>query len=262
MLYQRAFGFGKPQQRSMIRNSFLKMRKITCSGQCHQFYHSSSSSLFLLSSSLDRHVQSAHAINHFPFSSSSYTASLQQCTWYHTGRVTNPTTSNNPNNGQEQTNGKGTSPLPIKSATTSATNSTKLLQSTPNETTIGNNEDEKKDGGRPPPFIKLDPRAIFPWRHSTHPLPRLIPNSKEYMSEGGYMGPNMPPLNIVLRGLAWFNTTGFLGGSLSNYWSWKRDLEFGFMMAFVGGVQGVLMDVYCGAWDPCAFVIVGILVLL
>lgn len=92
--------------------------------------------------------------------------------------------------------------------------------------------------------MKLDPRAVFPWRHSQHPLPRLIPHTEEFIAQGGYIGPHLPPMNIVMRGLAWSNAAGFLGSKVMSYSGWKSDLEDGFQHAFAVGVQGMLHDVY------------------
>lgn len=92
--------------------------------------------------------------------------------------------------------------------------------------------------------LKVPPRAVFPWRHSTFPLPRLIPNSEEFVSQGGYIGPHMPAMNMFLRGLAWINAAGFLGAKIVNYSRWKADLEYAFQHAFAVAVQGVLEDVY------------------
>jgi len=92
--------------------------------------------------------------------------------------------------------------------------------------------------------IKLDPRAVFPWRHSSHPLPRLVPNTEEFLSEGGYLGPNLPPLNIFFRCAVWISACDFLGGRLMNYWQWKHELEYSFQHAFAVGVDRVLNDIY------------------
>lgn len=115
-----------------------------------------------------------------------------------------------------------------------------LSNSNPNETTI----DDKEQSTTKHQFVKLDPRAIFPWRHSPQPLPRLIPDTPEFTSQGGYIGPQMPPLNSFIRGLCWVNAAGFLGGKIMNYWGWKEGLEEGFQLAFAVAVQGLLMDVY------------------
>ncbi len=92
--------------------------------------------------------------------------------------------------------------------------------------------------------VKLDPRAIFPWRHSPYPLPRLMPNTEEFVTQGGYIGPNMPPMNKFFRVMSWVNSAGFLGAKILNYVEWKQDLEYAFMHAFSVGVQGMLENVY------------------
>ena len=113
----------------------------------------------------------------------------------------------------------------------------------PNEAVM---DDEIAPKSQKPEFLKLDPRAIFPWRHSTEPLPRLVPNSPEFDAQGGYMGPHLPTWNAFIRGLSWINATGFLGGKMTNYFGWKEDLEEGFQLAFAVAVQGLLLDVYRG----------------
>lgn len=127
-----------------------------------------------------------------------------------------------------------------------STNSVKTLISTndklrsSNETTVDNPNPLKRETFA----VKLDPRAIFPWRHTPHPLPRLIPGMEEFETQGGYLGPNLPPLNKFFRGLTWVNSAGFLGAKIFNYGQWKEDLEYAFLHAFSVGVQGVLNDVY------------------
>jgi hypothetical protein len=108
------------------------------------------------------------------------------------------------------------------------------------DTTADNPNPHKKES----PVLKFPPRAVFPWRHSNFPLPRLIPNTEEFVSQGGYIGPHMPAMNKFLRGLAWINVAGFLGAKITNYTSWKSDLEYAFQHAFAVAVQGVLEDVY------------------
>lgn len=120
-----------------------------------------------------------------------------------------------------------------------------LSSNSPNETTVDSNN-KQEQSTKQHQFVKLDPRAIFPWRHSSQPLPRLIPDAPEFTSQGGYIGPQMPPLNALIRGLCWINATGFLGGKIMNYASWKGGLEEGFKLAFAVAVQGLLMDVYRG----------------
>ena len=115
----------------------------------------------------------------------------------------------------------------------------KKLQSS-NDTTVDNENPIKRESYA----VKLDPRAIFPWRHSPHPLPRLIPDHEEFITQGGYLGPHMPPMNQFFRVFGWINSAGFLGAKILNYGEWKSDLEFAFMHAFSTGVQGVLDDVY------------------
>lgn len=92
--------------------------------------------------------------------------------------------------------------------------------------------------------MKLDPRAVFPWRHSPYPLNRLVPSTVEFKEQGGFIGPHLPPMTKPFRALAWINAAGFLGAKIFTYKSWKHDLEMAFMTAFALGVDGMLRDVY------------------
>lgn len=92
--------------------------------------------------------------------------------------------------------------------------------------------------------LKLDPKEVFPWRHSQYPLNRLVPGTKEFLEQGGYIGPHLPPMSKPFRILAWINAAGFLGAKVLSYRSWKNDLEMAFMSAFALGVDGMLRDVY------------------
>ena len=97
------------------------------------------------------------------------------------------------------------------------------------------------------------PRAMFPWRHSPYPLPRLIPDTPEYYAQGGYMGPHMPTLNRFIRAIMWTNASGVLGlplwkiilGSQS---VWEDELCYGFSMAFERALSGMLSNVYRGVY--------------
>jgi len=111
----------------------------------------------------------------------------------------------------------------------------------PSDDTTADNPNPHKNES---PVLKFPPRAVFPWRHSTVPLPRLIPNTEEFVSQGGYIGPHMPAMNMFLRGLAWMNAAGFLGAKFIHYSRWKSDLEYAFQHAFAVAVQGMLEDVY------------------
>jgi hypothetical protein len=139
--------------------------------------------------------------------------------------------------------GKNISSAKIDTAdfsTAGTTSKIKNLRSSPNETTV----DDLNTFRRESCALKLDPRAVFPWRHSPLPLPRLVPGTEEFETQGGYIGPHLPPLNAFLRGLNWVNSAGFLGAKIFQYGSWKEDLEYAFMHAFAVSVQGLLHDVY------------------
>ncbi len=146
-------------------------------------------------------------------------------------------------------------PTSSSSTTTSTATSTrgknnhsvhKNSSSNPNEATLNNSNNNNPNNSQN--YLKVDPRAIFPWRHSPHPLPRLIPNTDEFQAQGGYIGPQLPPWNAFVRGLSWINATGFLGGRIMGYFGWKDELEEGFKVAFAAAVQGLLMDVYRGMY--------------
>ena len=113
--------------------------------------------------------------------------------------------------------------------------------SNPNESTI----DDDSEPNKSKPFVKYDPRAIFPWRYSSIPLPRLIPGTEEFKTQGCYMGPPFPELHVLLRMWLWWNASNLISEG-QGYFSWKREVEEGFRLAFAVAVQGVLMDVYNG----------------
>eukprot|EP00551_Chaetoceros_affinis_P009691 CAMPEP_0203677226 /NCGR_PEP_ID=MMETSP0090-20130426/27495_1 /ASSEMBLY_ACC=CAM_ASM_001088 /TAXON_ID=426623 /ORGANISM="Chaetoceros affinis, Strain CCMP159" /LENGTH=455 /DNA_ID=CAMNT_0050544057 /DNA_START=96 /DNA_END=1460 /DNA_ORIENTATION=+ len=126
---------------------------------------------------------------------------------------------------------------------TTTTAKTKKLPSSPNpsETTVDDVSSTKQKSSA---HFKLDPRAIFPWRHSPQPLLRLNPTNDEFDLQGGYVGPHLPPLNVAIRTVLWVNSTGFLGAKLLSYWAWKEELECGFQVAFATAVQCLMLDVY------------------
>jgi len=95
-----------------------------------------------------------------------------------------------------------------------------------------------------------NPHGIFPWRHSPHPLGRLIPDTTEYYEQGGEFGPRFPLIvtgimATIQKNVLWFSTVHLLGVSRPwTYLDWKSELEEGFMAAFTLSVRAVLLDVY------------------
>jgi hypothetical protein len=88
--------------------------------------------------------------------------------------------------------------------------------------------------------------CIFPWRHETELLPRLLP---PYDIQGGLIGPGVPPMPGLLRfiflqlsaknlNIPWYQ--GLLGSA------WKQDLADASGWAFSQAVAGVLSNTYRG----------------
>lgn len=117
------------------------------------------------------------------------------------------------------------------------------LSSSSSETTADGRTIKKQPIG-----MKLPARSLFPWRHSTDPLPRLIPNTMEFETEGAYMGPGLPEVfpatHQLFRAVMWANGLGFLGSSTYQYFTIHKELEEAFLYSFCVGVQGVLNDTY------------------
>lgn len=104
----------------------------------------------------------------------------------------------------------------------------------------------------------IKPKPLFPWRHSSHPLPRLVvpPNTEdyyesEYHTKGGHLGPGWPyAMPTWFRMACQANSMRLLGltyVSMLMPWSrraWIREMEDAFCDAFWRGVQGVILDTY------------------
>jgi len=92
---------------------------------------------------------------------------------------------------------------------------------------------------------------LFPWRHAEEPLPRLIPETDEFMLHGGYVGPNMPALPQTGR------ASMLLASAISleiPWWkiitrSWEQDLANQMAWAFSQSVAGILSNTYRVPFD-------------
>mmetsp|Transcript_9927 Transcript_9927/g.22195 ORF Transcript_9927/g.22195 Transcript_9927/m.22195 type:complete len:452 (-) Transcript_9927:136-1491(-) len=119
---------------------------------------------------------------------------------------------------------------------------------------IKSSNDSSPDTARPndnSEFISehhVDPvRAVFPWRHSPAPLPRLLKGTAEYHSQGGYVGPNMPPLNKWIRGALYWNAASMLNipsYKILLFRRWEEELAADFSWAFQMAVAGLLSNTY------------------
>lgn len=94
----------------------------------------------------------------------------------------------------------------------------------------------------------VDPgRAVFPWRHSPSPLPRLVPEDPAHVAEGGVLGPAVPPVNGSVRTAMRWNAAAALGVPL---WRaaltsrWEEELAEEFSRAFRLAVAGMLANTY------------------
>lgn len=98
-------------------------------------------------------------------------------------------------------------------------------------------------------------RAVFPWRHSPSPLPRLIPDDPAYVEEGGVVGPAIPPMPGYVRRIMHINAAAALDVPL---WravltsGWEDELAEQFMFAFRMGVAGMLANTYSVPLDRIA----------
>lgn len=107
----------------------------------------------------------------------------------------------------------------------------------------------------------IKPKPLFPWRHSPHPLPRLIPpdesqdeikyNESEYFAKGGHLGPGWPrPMPSWFQTACQANSMRLLGLPYSSMlipWTrnaWLHDMEDAFCDAFGKGVNGLILDSY------------------
>jgi hypothetical protein len=107
----------------------------------------------------------------------------------------------------------------------------------------------------------IKPKPLFPWRHSPHHLPRLIPPDKsndsinyyesDYYTKGGHLGPGWPqPMPSWFRAACQANCMRLLGltyFSMLIPWTrraWTNDMEDAFCDAFGKGVNGLILGTY------------------
>jgi hypothetical protein len=107
----------------------------------------------------------------------------------------------------------------------------------------------------------IEPKPLFPWRHSPHPLPRLIPPDKskggmnyyesDYYTKGGHLGPGWPrPMEPFFRAASQACCMWLLGlkfPSMLVPWitsAWIHDMEDAFCDAFGKGVNGLILGTY------------------
>ena len=119
---------------------------------------------------------------------------------------------------------------------------------------IRSSSDSTSDGARPndnTDFIAehhVDPgHSLFPWRHSPAPLPRLVPDTPEYTSQGGFIGPGMPPLNKWIRGAMYCNAASMLNipaYEILLFRRWDEELAEDFRWAFQMAVAGLISNTY------------------
>ena len=122
----------------------------------------------------------------------------------------------------------------------------------------------------------IQPRPLFPWRSSPHPLPRLVlpPRNNttdggdadkssqqsisdeeyynsDYFTKGGPLGPGwFSPMESWFRGVLYANSMHLLNVSWFSIlvpWSrkeWEEEMEWCFCQAFLRGVNGMIHDTY------------------
>ena len=91
------------------------------------------------------------------------------------------------------------------------------------------------------------PRAVFPWRHSVAPLPRLVPDSYEYFADGGSIGPSLPHVNKIVRTALKWNSAAMLNVPIYKimlFRGWEEDMAEQFAHAFGVSVAGMLANTY------------------
>jgi hypothetical protein len=93
------------------------------------------------------------------------------------------------------------------------------------------------------------PRTIFPWRHSSTVLPRINSNSTEFFTQGGVLGPKMPPLNSFTRNLLWLSSCRALQVPFWDIFvskQYEKQLTDSFVFAFQQAVNGLLVHTFHG----------------
>ena len=103
------------------------------------------------------------------------------------------------------------------------------------------------DGKRFPHASMANPRVIFPWRHDTELLPRLVRGSDEFELQGGYYGPGDPfktgsvkipfmqSVAAYWTGVPWYEVP-FSG--------WKKELATSSAWAFTQAVAEMMSNLH------------------
>ena len=109
------------------------------------------------------------------------------------------------------------------------------------------------DGKKFPNTSMASPRVIFPWRHDTELLPRLVPGSDEFKLQGGYFGPGDPfPLKTGLEIGVYQSLSAFLIGVPLHkvpFSGWKQELALSSSWAFTQAVAAMMSNLYRVPFD-------------
>lgn len=103
------------------------------------------------------------------------------------------------------------------------------------------------DGKKFPNASMVNPRVIFPWRHDTELLPRLVVGSDEFKLHGGYYGPG-DPFNCPVRNMPLF--TAFAATLIGIPWykapfsGWSQELAESSSWAFTQAVAAMMSNLY------------------
>jgi hypothetical protein len=109
------------------------------------------------------------------------------------------------------------------------------------------------DGRKIPITSMANPRVIFPWRHDTELLPRLVRGSDEFKLQGGYLGPGDPlPLKTNFRISSYQSWSAFLIGVPwyeVPFSGWKQELALSSSWAFTQAVAAIMSNLYRVPFD-------------
>ncbi|KAI2490199.1 hypothetical protein MHU86_24390 [Fragilaria crotonensis] len=103
------------------------------------------------------------------------------------------------------------------------------------------------DGKKIPNASMVNPHVIFPWRHDTELLPRLVVGSDEFKLHGGYYGPG-DPFNCPIRNMPLFTT--FAANLIGVPWykipfsGWRQELADSSSWAFTQAVAAMMSNLY------------------
>lgn len=104
------------------------------------------------------------------------------------------------------------------------------------------------------PFQKVSQPGLFPWRHETEPLPRLIPGTTDYEEKGFLLGgnivsssPNMDALatEYIFLKVPWYNLLFFRR-------AWEADLVESMQWAFFQAVPAMFSNTFGVPFDKIA----------